>query len=925
MEDSEDDALLLVRELRRGGYEPVYERVYTREAMEKALADEGPWDVIVSDYRMPRFGAPEALAVAREAAAGVPFVVASGKVGEAAAVELMKAGAHDFLTKDQLTLLGPTVERALKESRERRRRDAILEAVRIAAERFLGETTGWEDNVRSVLRRLGEASEVSRVYIFENYVGEDGEVWAAQRYEWVAPGVSTQIDNPLLKALPYRTAGFERWEETLGQGELVYGHTRDLPESEQPELRAEEILSIVVVPIFVEGRWWGFVGFDECLEERDWFAAEMDALKAAASTLGAAVRRRRAEEALRESEEQLRTSEAELRAVFEAMTDAIFVFDSDGRYLKVAPSNPSLLYRSVEELVGKTLHEILPREQADEFLGYIRLALETRGSVYHEYGLRIDGRQMWFESTISPMMQDLVVAVARDVTERKSAEEALRQSERLYRTVIEQVTENICLVDVKTKRIVGSNPAFRKTLGYTPGELKGMTLYHIVAHDAESVDQNVWLTLREGQRFVGQRRYRRKDGSLMDVEASGSIVVRDGRETLCVVAHDVTERARMQRLLEERVATLSAIATRVTLDLPMEDMLDALAEGVVKASTSSACVVASVEETTGRLRPVGAFGLPENAISGLEALWGAGDESPGVEALRKQQSVLVNNVRDFLLGKVSNGPTRRFVLEATWDSAYVVPLVSRGRSLGALNLLCLPGQEISQEEQVFLRAVADQTAVAIENARLFSEVRGKAALEERQKLARELHDSVSQALYGIALGAKTARALVERDPDRAADPLDYVLSLAEAGLAEMRALIFELRPESLEKEGLVAALEKQAAALRARHEIRTDVDLCDEPETSLEVKQAIYRIAQEALHNTVKHARASAVRIKMRCAPGRIDFEIADDGVGFDPGVDFPGHLGLRSMRERASRLGGTLTIQGSPGAGTRICIRIPS
>ena len=925
MEDSEDDALLLVRELKRGGYEPVYERVYTREAMEKALADDGPWDVIVSDYRMPRFGAPEALAVAREAGAEVPFVVVSGKVGEAAAVEVMKAGAHDFLTKDQLTLLGPTVERALKESRERRRRDAILEAVRIAAERFLGETAGWEDNVRSVLRRLGEASEVSRVYIFENYVGEDGEVWAAQRYEWVAPGVSAQIDNPLLKALPYRTAGFGRWEETLGRGELIYGHTRDLPESEQPELRAEEILSIVVVPIFVEGRWWGFVGFDECLEERDWFAAEMDALKAAASTLGAAVRRRRAEEALRESEEQLRTSEAELRAVFEAMTDAIFVFDSDGRYLKVAPSNPSLLYRSVEELVGKTLHEILPREQADEFLGYIRLALETRRSVYHEYGLRIDGRQMWFESTISPMMQDLVVAVARDVTERKSAEEALRQSERLYRTVIEQVTENICLVDVKTKRIVGSNPAFRKTLGYTPGELKGMTLYHIVAHDAESVDQNVWLTLREGQRFVGQRKYRRKDGSLMDVEASGTIVVRDGRETLCVVAHDVTERARMQRLLEERVATLSAIATRVTLDLPMEDMLGALAEGLVKASTPSACVVAALEETTGRLHPVGAFGLPENSISGLDALWSAGDESPSVEALSRQQPVLVNNVREFLLGNESNGPTHRLVGEATWDSAYVVPLVSRGRSLGALNLLCLPGQEINQEEQVFLRAVADQTAVAIENARLFSEVRGKAALEERQKLARELHDSVSQALYGIALGAKTARALVERDPDRAADPLDYVLSLAEAGLAEMRALIFELRPESLEKEGLAAALEKQAAALRARHEIRTDVDLCDEPETSVEVKEAIYRIAQEALHNTVKHAQASAVWIKMRCAPGRIDFEIADDGVGFDPGVDFPGHLGLRSMRERASRLGGTLTIQGSPGAGTRICVRIPS
>jgi signal transduction histidine kinase len=253
-----------------------------------------------------------------------------------------------------------------------------------------------------------------------------------------------------------------------------------------------------------------------------------------------------------------------------------------------------------------------------------------------------------------------------------------------------------------------------------------------------------------------------------------------------------------------------------------------------------------------------------------------------------------------------------------------VPLISRGRSLGALNLLCLPGQGIGEEEQVFLKAVADQTAVAIENARLFSEARGKAALEERQRLARELHDSVSQALYGIALGTRTARTLMMHDPDRAADPLEYVLSLADAGLAEMRALIFELRPESLESEGLVAALEKQAYALRARHEIGIEVVLCDEPEASLEVKEAIYRIAQESLNNTVKHARAARVRVKMACNAQSITLEISDDGVGFDTGGEFPGHLGLHSMRERAQSLGGTLEVQSESGKGTTVRARLP-
>ena len=225
-----------------------------------------------------------------------------------------------------------------------------------------------------------------------------------------------------------------------------------------------------------------------------------------------------------------------------------------------------------------------------------------------------------------------------------------------------------------------------------------------------------------------------------------------------------------------------------------------------------------------------------------------------------------------------------------------------------------------------VRAVADQAAVAVENVRLFSEARGKAALEERQKLARELHDSVSQALYGIALGAETARELLRGgDPERAKDPLEYTVSLAEAAMTEMRALIFELRPESLEAEGLVPALEKQAAAVEARHRIQVKASLGGEPAAPLDSKEALYRIAQEALHNVVKHARARKATIKLECATGKIALTISDDGVGFDAKGDFPGHLGLRSMRERATSVGGTLEVESSPGRGARISARVPA
>ena len=155
--------------------------------------------------------------------------------------------------------------------------------------------------------------------------------------------------------------------------------------------------------------------------------------------------------------------------------------------------------------------------------------------------------------------------------------------------------------------------------------------------------------------------------------------------------------------------------------------------------------------------------------------------------------------------------------------------------------------------------------------------------------------------------------------------MEYVRSLAEAGLAEMRALIFELRPESLESEGLVAALEKQAAALRVRHEIKVHTALCEEPDGPLWVKDALYRIAQEALHNTVKHARAESVGLLLKQETGGIVLEVRDDGIGFDPSGSFPGHLGLKSMRERAERLGGRLEVESEPGRGTRTLVQIPS
>ena len=743
VEDSEDDALLIVRELKRGGYEPDWERVETPEAMQKALATSD-WDAIVSDHQMPRFRTLEPLAIYRQSGSEAPFVVVSGTIIEGLAVEAMKAGAHDYVMKDNLPRLRATVERGLKEAEERRKR-----------------------------RRV---------------------------------------------------------------------------------------------------------------------------------------------------EEELRASEAELRALFEAMTDVILVLDGEGRYLKIAPTNPSLLYKPPAEMLGQTVHEIFPPEQADEFLGHIRRALQTRQTVGFEYSLQIGPRQMWFDGTISPMLEDKVVWVVRDITERKQSEERLRASEAELRAVFGAMNDYIFVLDGEGQylKTAPTNPSL---LYRPPAELVGKTLHDTFPKEQADAFLASIRRVLETRRRAGIEFGLQIGDQQRWFAATISPMLED---SVVVVTRDITERARAQELLEERVAALSRVAANLTFERPTEETLDALAQSAVNAGTAVACGMILVDEKADAPHLFGSYGLPEGYTAGLQVAYRAGVRSPGLEAFRTRQPLLMRDVRRFLLADPLYAPVHRFVREMPWDITYNLPLVSRGRALGAIFFCYLPEQEPGEDEKVFLGAVADQAAVAVENARLFAETRGKAVLEERQRLARELHDSVSQALYGIALGAKAAREWLDDDPAEVAEPLDYVLSLAEAGITEMRALIFELRPESLESEGLVAALEKQAAALETRHKIEVEADLGDEPEASLEAKEAVYRIAQEALHNIVKHARASSVEIKMQCDHRWVTLEISDDGVGFDAKGEFPGHLGLRSMQERASRLGGTLKVETAPDKGTQICARIP-
>lgn len=207
----------------------------------------------------------------------------------------------------------------------------------------------------------------------------------------------------------------------------------------------------------------------------------------------------------------------------------------------------------------------------------------------------------------------------------------------------------------------------------------------------------------------------------------------------------------------------------------------------------------------------------------------------------------------------------------------------------------------------------------------FVEARSRAVVEERKHLSRELHDSVSQALFGIVLGTLAIKnGLAPADPNREA--VDYVLHLAESGLAEMRTLIFELRPESLESEGLLVCLNKQSQALAKRYKIEVTVESSgQEPSLELPIKHEVYRLVMEALHNVVKHAQATRCRVLLAKEPGEYQVCVEDDGKGFDLDAVPVDRVGLSSMRERVAQMGGRIRIDTAPGESTRITVHFPA
>ena len=269
-----------------------------------------------------------------------------------------------------------------------------------------------------------------------------------------------------------------------------------------------------------------------------------------------------------------------------------------------------------------------------------------------------------------------------------------------------------------------------------------------------------------------------------------------------------------------------------------------------------------------------------------------------------------------------------------WPSAHPqmrsflgVPIVARGSVIAAFYVTDKEGSdEFSIDDERLIEMLAAHAAVAIENARLLERSRELSIVEERNRLARELHDAVSQKLFGLVLSAEAAGTLLDRDPPAAADEVARLGELAQQALRELRGLIFELRPPSLEEEGLSATLRKQVDMLERVHGRAIEVRIAGAAHCAPEAEGEVLRVAEEALNNALRHAEAERIELRMEARDGRLIVTVADDGVGFDPADRAlrSRRLGLTSMEERARALGGNLAVSSRPGEGTTVTLEVP-
>lgn len=506
----------------------------------------------------------------------------------------------------------------------------------------------------------------------------------------------------------------------------------------------------------------------------------------------------------------------------------------------------------------------------------------------------------------------------------------LNTQRELLRNMVDSVPAALSFVDRQVCYRF-NNRTYEEWFGLPLGEIVGKPLNEVLGDETYRLIQSHVETALSGQTVTFDMLLPLKGAGDRHLEV---MFTPDGHAPedvrgFYVFAYDITARKQLeqklrygeQRIRQEvsRVGSLMRAAARLNAQLSLEEVLGAVCEETAHALDTPAVAVLLHDLEHAVLYPGAMYGLPPEF--GLRY-------QPNPLTLYERYAHQHGPISVVPDAQAEPGmPNAELYTKFDIRTIVVTSLMRDKQLIGCLNVYSLGSpRPFSSDQLDLLQGLADQAAQAIDNARLRQQASQLAVMEERARLARELHDSVTQSLYSLTLLAEgRQRLILNGQVDNIVEPLLEIGEIAQQALKEMRLLVYQLRPAILEQEGLLGALHRRLAAVEKRAGVEARLLAEDIVDLPAPIEEGLFRIAQEALNNSLKHAAATSITVRLGIEDQGLVLEIADNGRGFDVEAEtnHQSGIGLASMRERVERLGGSLEVSSTPGKGTTVLVRL--
>jgi len=592
-------------------------------------------------------------------------------------------------------------------------------------------------------------------------------------------------------------------------------------------------------------------------------------------------------------------------------------------------------------------------DESGGFLGYRVSNRDITQRMEATEELREHGKRL--EELVAERADELEhanAALREEIADRKQAEEALKRSQERYALAQRAASVGSWDWNLETGHVHWTEQ-IEPMFGFGPGGFGGTYeafLQCVHSDDRQRVTDAVDACVREGDSYAIEHRIVWPDGTVRWVAETGN-VYRDAAGSACRmlgVVQDVTIRKRVETELrkakeaaekarreeEERrqeadlrrqiAESLGDILTVLNSNRPLDQVLDYIAVKAGELLGTRAAGIYRLEGESGTLSVQALRGLLVTYVAGADIRIGQGALKAAVASHRP---VAVPD----LCAALENGGSLaldadQMAAAGAWARVYrallAVPIIIQNEAYGGLLLYYGETRSFSDEEIGLAAAFGEQIALAIGNARLRDQIEAAAATAERERLARELHDAVTQTLFSATLIAEAMPRVWDVDQAQGRRGLEELRALTRGAAAEMRTLLVELRPTALTEKPLGELLRHLTDAMTSRARVPIDLKVQGKCVLSPDVQIALYRIAQEGLNNTAKHAAASQISVALECSRGRALLSVRDDGCGFDTTDILPDRFGVAIMGERAEGIGATLEIGSKPGQGTQIIVR---